>query len=409
MKYQHHDVAWIEVTDLRRKGIETFDKSVQQCHEIMLEASDKIVEKKSNTIAVFNVLPRRRRSLICLDGNNPQGTGVLQQKYGDKIFGIVDLPAGGYKGVESGGHTLAESRPIVFNSHIMADHYEAHLSVHGLIERLSMKNGRSLLESGDYLGGEIRALVNDEWIANREASCLAFDGPVAQIVERQTALGKIPLRETYYYFKHEPLIKVELNFEFSGDEVGYFWLDETKINVYYPTSGSGLFHDIPFGYVSGRENRTLFATNWVYANGLVYINRGTPKHWMRKGVLANVLAWGSRSFTNRLQFGWADKNEYDLLLYGKQRLEYYLMPVGEFHGNRICQAVQDYLLPVFLTQGAGQRSFYETTYPDLWISSVHETDGKVYMRGFQLPLSGKGSLRDWEIFDLPLEEICTLG
>ncbi len=405
MKYQHHDVSWIEVTDLRRKGVETCAQSVRQCQGLMEGYSKNLIDRSRDSAVVFNILPSERRPLVCLEEGVP-GCNALQQKHGDRIFGFLDLPAGGYASFNDGKQPPPGSQPIALASAIHAEQYDVILDEKGLLRQLNKKNGTPLLNPADYLGGEIRAMIDDTWFDNREAACRAFDGPVARIVERQTTLGTIPLKETYFYFKQEPLIKVELDFEFSGNEVGYFWLDETKINVYYPTSGPDVYHDIPFGYLQGRDNRTLFATNWIYSNGLVYVNRGTPKHWTRRGLLANALAWGGRSFTNRLQFGWAEKNQYDLLLHGKHRLEYYLMPVGEFDGNRISQGVQDYLFPVFTAEGSGQKSFYQARHPGLWISSVHESAGKVHLRGYQLPIFGKGYFRDWEIFDRPVEEIC---
>ncbi len=80
----------------------------------------------------------------------------------------------------------------------------------------------------------------------------------------------------------------------------------------------------------------MFATNWIFCGGLVYVNWGTVKHWVRKGVIANVLAWGGNTFDNRSDFEWVEQQQYDLKLYGKQTIKYALIPVGEFDGNQNC-------------------------------------------------------------------------
>jgi len=73
-----------------------------------------------------------------------------------------------------------------------------------------------------------------------------YDGEVCSILERSERFGPIssavaggrgiPFRERYCFFKHQPVIKAELEFDFNGDEVGDSHIEETKLNGYYPTA-----------------------------------------------------------------------------------------------------------------------------------------------------------------------------
>ena len=87
---------------------------------------------------------------------------------------------------------------------------------------------------------------------------------------------------------------------------------------------------MPFGFESAREGDQMLALNWVHCGGLVYVNRGAPKHWVRNGIVASTLAWGGKKWSNRIHYDWWMQRcaNYDLRLYGKQRLEYLPDPGG---------------------------------------------------------------------------------
>jgi len=404
LKSQHHDISWIEVTDLRRKSINRLGGAIETCNEIMAEIAQKLVDKNDNSIAVFNALPRERKCLVQLEGQKSLGKGSKFQQFKGKSLGLVDVPAGGFKSFEVAASSSA-SKQKDLPEKIKTSHYSIEFSKDGLIKQITARNGKDLLNSGDYLGGEIRARIAKEWVDNRKAKCTYYSGHVADILERSTSLGDIPVFERYYFFKDEPFIKAEIEFDFDGNEVGYMWIDKTKINVYYPTKGSKVYQDIPFGYVESRQSRPLFATNWLYCGGLAYINRGTIKHWVQDGVIANVLGWGSNHFSNRLHWDWLENPQYDIRLYGKQRIEYFLIPYGKFDGKKIVKDVSAITAPVFISKGRGQKSFYEVKDEDLAVTSLYEKDGQVWVRGYKLPSESKSKYRDWEIFNRPISDI----
>jgi len=402
LKYQHHDVYWIEVTDLRRKAINLLDDSIHRSHQIMADVAKELVEEDQGSLAIFNGLPNERKCLIDIQSGEIPESDLKFQKFGDRSFGFVKLPAGGFKSfkISKGLCSTSEEKPLP--KKITTNNYGIEFSEEGLMEQITVPSYGELLKPDKYLGGEIKALISDSWVDNRSAICHFYSGDVAYILERTSYLSKIPVSERYFFFRNENLIKAEIEFNFNGDEIGYFPLDETKINVYYPTISSRIYHDIPFGYIKARENRPLFAINWLYCGGLVYVNRGNVKHWVRDGVIANVIAWGGNSFTNRIHFGWAEKTQYDIRLYGKHKIEYFLIPFGKFDGNKIVREVNDVTFPVFMSKGKGEKSFYEVKDRDLVITSIYEKDGEIWARGYKLPSNRKSKYRDWEILNKPL-------
>lgn len=403
LKSQHHDISWIEVTDLKRKSINRLKKATDKCNQIMAEVADKLTEDDNDSMTVFNGLPRARNCLVRLDGKQSLKGSKFQQFKGESI-GFVDIPAGGFTSFGI-SHSASSSKQTSLPEKIKTNHYSVELSRQGLMTQITARDGTCLLKTGDYLGGEIKARIDKKWVNNRNAECSFYSGPVCDILERKTSLADISLSERYYFFKDQPFIKVEIEFDFNGNTVGYMWFDETKINVYYPTRGSDIYNDIPFGYIQARESRPIFATNWLYCGGLAYVNRGTVKHWVKDGVIANVIAWGSTHFTNRLHWDWVDSDQYDIRLYGKQKIEYFLIPLGKFDGNKIVQQVNAMTSPVYVTKGKGQKSFYEVKDKELAVTSVYEKDGQVRARGYKLPSDTKSKYRNWEIVNIPITNV----
>ncbi len=405
LKYQHHDVYWIEVTDLRRKAIDFLDDVINKGQKIMDEVAEEVTEKDESSICIFNSLPEKRRCLVEIPDNHMEINDKAFQKFGNKSIGFLDLPPGGFKSfnVSKGKCSVSEETSLPQN--ISTSNYKIEFSESGLIKQITTNKNQALLKTDEYLGGEMRALISDKWVNNHSAECCFYKGNVACVLERKTALSNIPITEKYFFFNNEPFIKAEIEFDFNGNEVGNFWLDETKINIYYPTKDSNIYYDIPFGYVQGRERRPLFAINWLYCGGLVYVNRGTVKHWVRDGVIANLIAWGGRKFSNRMHFGWARLHQYDIGLYGKQKIEYFLIPFGEFNGNKIAKKVNALTFPVFISKGKGENSFYEIKEDELFVTSIYEKENKVWARGYKLPSSKKSRFKDWEIFNCPIDEL----
>jgi len=401
LKSQHHDISWIEVTDLRRKSITRLQQAIVDCNLINDEVSRQFIEKDSRSMAFVNGLPYSRKSLVEFEPVI-SFEGLAIQEFKGKSLGFVDLTAGGvtsYKKGKKASKSISSEAPAA----IQTDHYSVEITESGLIRQIRLGE-KELLTTENYLGGELRARLNGQWVDNREAEIEYYSGPVCDIIERKSSLGHIPVKETYYFFKERPVIRALLEFEFHGDEVGNMWIDETKINVYYPTTGENVYNDIPFGYVEAMQERPIFATNWVYSGGLVYINRGTLKHRVEDGVIANVLAWGSNHYSNRLHFDyWTTQAQFDIKLYGNQSIEYYLIPTGSFDGNAIVKEVQALIAPVYMTPGKGDKSFYSFDYEDIAVTAIYKKNDLIWLRGYELPDCEHPVFKDWEIVNFPLK------
>jgi hypothetical protein len=400
LKYQHHDVSWQEVTDLRQQGIDNCNKTVEKSNELMNVLSKELIEEDENYVAVFNSRPFKRNAfIVCTDKEDIPAGEVKFQEFDGKFFGYRQLPAGGFKSFRKSLENISPSKEKSIPKSITTQYYSIDLEG-GLIKQITSKSGKQLLDSTQYLGGEIRALINDKWEDNRQAQCRFFEGSQCFILERRTGLADIPVVEKYFFFKHTNNIKVQVTFNFNGNQVGNFWIDETKINIYYPTANKNEFyHDVPFGYMKGKENKPVLATSWISSGSLTFIHYGTVKNWVKNGVIANVVAWGGTSFSNRHQLFWDMETEYDIKLYGKKIIEYDLIVDDDFDINRVVQQAADLTTPIFITTGKGENSFYKIDDTSLNITCVFLKDGQSWMRGYQLPLKNKGKYQDFEIFN----------
>ena len=230
LKSQHHDISWIEVTDLKRKSINRMKKATENCNQMMADVSKKLIEPDADSMAVFNGLPTARKCLVTLEGKQSLKGSEFQQ-FKDQSIGFVDTPAGGFKAFKLKADAPSSNRGPLPEK-IKTNHYSVELTDQGLMKQITTSDGKKLLKTGDYLGGEIKARIDKKWVNNRNAECSFYWGPVCDILERKTSLADIPLAERYYFFKDPPFIKAKIEFDFDGNTVGYMWFDETKINVY---------------------------------------------------------------------------------------------------------------------------------------------------------------------------------
>jgi hypothetical protein len=287
------------------------------------------------------------------------------------------------------------------------DDYEVTLSGEGLIQSITTASGETVLQAGAYLGGEIRGVIDSQWQDNRNAAVTFSDGPVCACLEREGRIGTIPTRERYLFLKSQPLIKCEVEFDFNADRVGDFHIEESKLNIYQPTRGEHFYGDTQFAVEEFRAEEQIIAQNWVYAGGLVYVNRGTPKHWIRDGVIANTVAYGGDDWTNRIHPDhWAKYNKtFPQLLNGRQTIEYWLIPFGAYDPAGIVAAVEDATAPIVLLSGRADFSVGTIDAPNLVVTALHEEEGEVMVRGYQLPGEGPARFPDWRIINMPVREL----
>ncbi len=172
IKYQCHDVMWIETTDLRRKGINHDNEGAAKTHTIMGEIAGTLMGSDGNSLAIFNGLPTARRALIEIEGKEVPGGGPAFQAFEGKALGVRELPPGGFRSFPLLGGA-APSKEIALPSKITTAHYTVELA-NGLIKQITTEDGKDLLKTGNYLGGELRAMIHDQWVDNRSADAICM-------------------------------------------------------------------------------------------------------------------------------------------------------------------------------------------------------------------------------------------
>jgi len=389
LRSQHHDVYWAGAPELRLKAIEWLKESVEESEKAIYETGKQICNnidtrsiEEGRPIIVFNTFPRRRRGIVKVTLELEKGymqsakiyntemeeveSQVIEaEPYEDGslkrciICYLADVPALGYAAyiVKPAPKSLIEQYGTSGILKFENEWYRAEINPDGTFESLFHKaSGSELLDVSEYSGNEIKARLGGtgEWIttggASREAE--VSNGPVFTSLRTQGEFGRSKFQATVLLYKHLPRIDFDASFNFDAAIYGTFIDDESKMNVYWPLSFDGnIYHDIPFGVVQRRTSRPLFAINWLDLSdgvkGFAYINKGTPKHWVRNNVIANLLAWGGTKITNRCTAKvWWNK-EFDLRLCGNHTFNYSVFcHNGDWIGGDVANEARRYIEPL---------------------------------------------------------------
>jgi len=408
LKYQDHEATWINVSFLRQKAIDLFAESEQAAGDMMATAGKAMVSPDENTVSVFNGLTRGRTVPLQLEDNEAlPGSGTEMQRVGDKIVGVLELPSLGSRSFEVAAAAPSPSMSAALPSQFKTQDYDVELTENGLIQSITTATGEAVLRADAYLGGEMRCVIDDRWVDNRQATVEFLDGPVCSIVQRDSRIGTIPVKESYQFFKTQPLIKCSVELDFNDDRVGDFHIEESKLNIYLPTPGKTVYGDTQFAVEEFKNEEQIIAQNWVYSGGLIHVNRGTPKYWFRDGLIANTIAYGGDDWTNRIHpDNWNKRNkDYPQFLNGKQTIEYWLIPFGSYDAAGVVKRVEDAVAPVTILSGRADFSLGEITAPGLVVTALYERGEEVMARGVQLPTESAMRFRAWEIFNIPLREL----
>ena len=408
---QHHDIYWIEVTDLKKKALSWLDEAIRSSEKIIEEAQNKIVTKidtrneEGKVLVVFNTLPEERKGIVKAktEGDVEIVTGENEelptQRIENNLSFVDTLPAFGYKvyGLRKAKSSMkkGDSEDHGFEN----QYYKAKIREDGLFESIIEKSsGEELLDTNAYLGGEIKGQIRGKEASIRDQGKVTRieEGRVGKFIEVKGMLDTIEYTERIVLCHKLPTIDVSLEFRFEGNEVGDFHIDESKLNIYWPVQRGDIFYDIPFGIEEGREKRPLFAINWLDVSsdkcGLTYINKGTPKHWVRNGVIANVIAWGGNKFSNRLNVGWLERTQYDLRLYGSHTISYSLYPhKDDWRKARVANIAQNLSVPFLTYTGSNHKGIIEEQkslfrlFPDsLLVTSIQSSEDNLNCRVYNI-------------------------
>lgn len=361
---QHHDIYWIETTDLKRQALGWLEQAAEESSQVMRKAMGEIARRVDtgwartrDIVLLFNTTPWARRSVERIPMSFEPGRArtvrlfdaeqrpveeqiFVRERWEDGSIRTADLlaspevPGLGYRAFAA---ELSGEEPEAPAQAIECGTFEnpwMRAVIHGdgtLSSLVHARTGTELLAAGAR-GNEMRLRLGEDgqWLSSRRdgASATWRRGSLADVVRVEGEMGPILFSEDILLYHDHGRMDFVLTLDFGdkGVALGNFWDDHTKLNVFWPFAIEGSWrHDIPFGSIPARERRPLYCTNWIDLSsdelGVTYFNTGTTKHWVEENALANVLAWGGNWFSNRHPGIWEYVKKYDLRLFGRHTVE----------------------------------------------------------------------------------------
>lgn len=361
---QHHDIYWIETTDLKRQALGWLERASGESRRIMGKAMGEISRRAdcgwarpNEVMLLFNTLPRRRRSperielsfepgrahgvhLFDPERHSVQAQTIVRDRWEDgsirtaDVLASPELPGLGYRAFAADLSAGPSDEPAQAVDRLAFENPWMRMVIHGDGTVSSLVHGRTGIEliAAGARGNVMRARLGEGGMAlsSRREGALARwrRGSHADVVRVEGEMGPIRYGQDILLFHGRAQIDFRLTLDFgdTGVALGTFWDDHTKLNTFWPFALEGRWrHDIPFGSILARERRPLYCTSWIDLSnddlGVTYFNAGTTKHWVEGNVLANVLAWGGNWFSNRHPGIWEYVRKYDLRLFGRHTIE----------------------------------------------------------------------------------------
>jgi hypothetical protein len=424
---QHHDAYWVGAPVLRskacgwaRESASIGQQAAQAAHTALAEHIDTTAQP-GDPVLLVEPWPVSRSDVALIEYEVPIGTTAVTARnaQGEALPSqiIERLPdeatnhercivavhqkshGFGYQTVWLSTSDQAPALQTDERATISTAFYQATIEANGTISSLQLPgNQRELIQANSSGGNTLRC--QDEhgaWQEFRANGPLRISrGPLADIVEVSGSIVGAALAQRFIFHKCIPRIDVRLTFDFDATSIGNFWIDTSKLNVYWPVAPRGqIWHDIPFGTIAGRESRPFFALTWLRLgdqhDGLAYFNRGTVRHHIEDNVLGNVLACGV--FTDDI--GTRARPEpyakaFDLRLRGRHVIEYAVYPHhGDWQSAQIPLHALQYQYPLASHQMqrqrgtlAAQQSLATFAQPYYIPTAVWHQDGRLHTRFF---------------------------
>jgi len=373
----HHDVHWIEVTDLKRTYIERLEAVTARSRDCLAKMVNGHTSRSQHDDAlhIINTLPFPRSEVVTLRGlaNAPlrvvdaAGAPVPSQcipsidnpALHDLIF-HVEIPACGAMSycLTNEGAASLPGVELTAAQVQAAGNIRYTISANGTIQEAITADGRNVLSSA---GNDLHYLNQDGQLiggAGRSGKLVCYHSELGDIIRISAPIGDLPTEIEYLASPLMPWLDFTIRFHFNNHLIGEMWDDCSKLNMYWPTIGHAIRHDIPFGAINGDVELPLYAPSWLSVcgnnGGLALFNTGTPKHYVKDGIIANVLAWGRESYTNRMHISWLQQTQYDLSLKGCQQIHSAVQALGAKHSEvnlaRYAQCINSPLTAFFAAQ-----------------------------------------------------------
>jgi hypothetical protein len=338
---QHHDVCWFDTKELKEWALAGIDEAEQDAVRFIGKSAHFVCGPKSGKsdgksyINIFNTLPVERTATAVVDIGANKSYGIYekgreipsQNDNGKLVFfvPIKGLSCKSYELRENSGDTPAKTEvcrePYSFQNDVMSVTVLPDGRIASIYSKLT---GERLKGPGNLIKGKlIREDGAEKWITNEHAA-------ESMIIEKGPLYDKITVNGAIEDIPYELLIRLpqgcsetidfELDLGFNKHELGDFYHDESKLNIYWDVNQQkpGIVADEPFGWIRQRPERPLLAANFVglfeNGTGLVFRHTGTPKSWVKGSVYANLIAWGSKNFSNRFHWVWSVMDKYDMRL-----------------------------------------------------------------------------------------------
>ncbi|MBM3705037.1 MAG: hypothetical protein FJW66_00785 [Actinobacteria bacterium] len=170
------------------------------------------------------------------------------------------------------------------------------------------------------------------------------NGKVYDLVETEGTFDRSCYKREAKFYRQIPRIDFKITFDFDNQQVGNFFLEETKLCTVWSVKGlKKIRHDIPFGVVMGRKSRPLYALTWINCEmensaSFTILPKGKIKFFEKDGLLYNLLAWGDEGVDFMRVGGTCApeilKGHFDLRLDGRYSFEYSLYIHKATPGNQ---------------------------------------------------------------------------
>ena len=336
----HHDIHWVEVTDLKAKYIAKMDEVVGRSKRHLATLLDGDVDiHYNNPVRVANTLLLDRKEIVRFSIHGSYAVKVLDSEGLETP--VLCVPSWG-----NGDYTdvfFTACVPALGTKEYMVVKDDKDLTVGEECSRVMVKAGEGIyiIESNGTVsealigernilagpGHDLRYLDGEGNVVggvSRSGTMIRYKGINMDVLRITAPVGDIPVEIEYVASPENKFLIISTRFHFDSNEIGIMWEDWTKLNSYWPVAGNIIRHDIPYGVSDGLEIVPLYAPNWISVKGeyggLAVMNKGTPKHFVENGVIGCVWAWGGRTFSNRMHLSWLKKNKYDLSLKGVQTI-----------------------------------------------------------------------------------------
>jgi hypothetical protein len=334
---QHHDVCWFDTKELKEWALAGIRESENDASCFIGKSAQFISgpERRGTYINIFNTLPVERTATAFIDiaedknyGIYDQGREIPSQRDNGKLAFTVHAQGLFHKSYElrekSGDPPVKKDvyhEPYLFQNDVMSVMILPDGRIGSIYSKLS---GEHLKGPGNLIKGKLIQRDNTEkWISNEHAAR-------SMTVEKGVLYDKITVKGAIEDIPYNLIIRLshgcsesidfELGLAFDNHEIGDFYHDESKLNIYWDVNQQKpeIVIDEPFGWIRQRSERPLLAANFtgLFENGtgLVFRHNGTPKSWVSGSVYANLIAWGSNNFSNRFHWFWSTINKYDMRL-----------------------------------------------------------------------------------------------